>query len=80
MKTSIKRVLSIAFSAALAGSVAIGTLAGGIVIDDSDSPIYKNHIINGDFSDGTSGWHQGTRAGIDGIFDFDGAALPATKA
>ena len=82
MKTSIKRVLSIAFSAALAGSVAISTLAGagGIVIDDSDSPIYKNHIINGDFSDGTTGWHQGTRAGIDGIFDFDGAALPAAKA
>lgn len=80
MKTSMKRVLSIAFSAVLSGSVAIGTLAGGIVIDDSDSPIYKNHIINGDFSDGTSGWHQGTRAGIDGIFDFDGAALPATKA
>lgn len=79
MKTSMKRVLSIAFSAVLAGSVAIGTLAGGIVIDDSDSPIYKNHIINGDFSDGTNGWHQGTRAGIDGIFDFDGAALPATK-
>lgn len=82
MKINLKKILTIAVSAALTGSVAITALAGTgkIVIDDNDSPVYKNYIVNGDFSDGTTGWHQGTRAGIDGLFDFGGAALPASKA
>ena len=82
MKIRMKRLMTIALSAALAGSVALTALAGTgeIVIDDSNSPVYRNYIVNGDFSDDTTGWHQGTRAGIDGLFDFDGADLPATKA
>ena len=82
MKINLKKILTIAVSAALTGSVALTALAGAgeIVIDDSDSPVYTNHIVNGDFSAGTTGWHQGTRAGIDGLFDFGGAALPASKA
>ena len=82
MKIKMKKVLTIALSAALTGSVALTAFAGTGKIDiaDSDSPVYTNYIVNGDFSDGTAGWHQGTRAGIDGLFDFDGAALPATKA
>lgn len=82
MKIKMKKVLTIALSAVMTGSVALTAFAGTGKIDiaDSDSPVYTNYIVNGDFSDGTAGWHQGTRAGIDGLFDFDGAALPATKA
>lgn len=82
MKIKMKKVLTIALSAVMTGSVALTAFAGTGKIDiaDSDSPVYTNYIVNGDFSDGTEGWHQGTRAGIDGLFDFDGAALPATKA
>ena len=81
MKIKMKKVLTIALSAVMTGSVALTAFAGTGKIDiaDSDSPVYTNYIVNGDFSDGTAGWHQGTRAGIDGLFDFDGAALPATK-
>lgn len=82
MKIKMKKVLTIALSAVMTGSVALTAFAGTGKIDiaDSDSPVYTNYIVNGDFSDGTAGWHQGTRAGIDGLFDFDGAALPATNA
>lgn len=83
MNLDFKKVLSIAVSAALVGSTAIGIIASAannIDIKDSNSQVYKNLMVNGDFSDGSTGWHQGTRAGIDGLFDFDGAALPATSA